>query len=225
MKSGVVALTRRLKKLYVPIISDTLDEMGLTRNTLAPEIRPLVPRIRIAGQALTAKTEWYPEFTKIDIADWIRVMLKMLEASKPQDIFVVSTGGNIRAAAWGELMSNAAQFRGAEAAVLDGAVRDVPRILSMKKPFQVFAKGINPADSKGRLRYAEYNITVECGGVRVDPGDMIFGDHDGVVCIPRTDAVTVVERSEEKLAKEDSFRRAVRRGMGVSEAFAKYKTF
>ena len=122
-------------------------------------------------------------------------------------------------------MSNAAQFRGAEAAVLDGAVRDVPRILSMKKPFQVFAKGINPADSKGRLRYVEYNITVECGGVKVDPDDMIFGDHDGVVCIPRTDAVTVVERSEEKLTKEDSFRRAVRRGMGVSEAFAKYKTF
>ena len=78
MKSGVVALTRRLNKLYVPIISDTLDEMGLTRNTLAPEIRPLVPRIRIAGQALTAKTEWYPEFTKIDMADWIRVMLKVL---------------------------------------------------------------------------------------------------------------------------------------------------
>lgn len=105
---------------------------------------------------------------------------------------MVSTENRIGAAACGELMSNAAQRRGAQAAVVDGAVRDVPRILTMKRPFPVFAKAFNAADAKGRLKYTESNVQVECGNVKVDPEDIIFGDLDGVVCIPRPDAKTVM---------------------------------
>jgi regulator of RNase E activity RraA len=225
VKSDMASLIRRLGKLFVPIISDTLDEMGITRNTFSPGIRPIFPNVKVAGVAFTARTERYKKFTKAELADWLSVMIKMLEASGPGDIFVVSTGSTVQAASWGELMSNAAQARGAKCAITDGAVRDVPRILSMPSPFPVYAKAFNPADAKGRLRYVEYGIPVKCGGVNVRPGDVIFGDLDGIVCIPRPDAVSVIRRAEEKLRKEDSFRRAVRKGVGVSKAFIKYKTF
>jgi 4-hydroxy-4-methyl-2-oxoglutarate aldolase len=225
VRTDTSTLVRRLRKLFVPIISDTLDEMGITHNTFSHEMRPILPNVRIAGTAFTAKTERYREFTRSELADWIRVMIEMLEASGPGDVFVVSTGSTLQAASWGELMSNAAQARGARGAITDGAVRDVPRILSMRSPFAVYAKAYNPADSKGRLRYVEYGIPVEVGGVGVNPGDIIFGDLDGVVCIPRADAPYVIESAEKKQAKEDKFRRAVRRGVRVSEAFTKYKTF
>jgi 4-hydroxy-4-methyl-2-oxoglutarate aldolase len=209
----------------VPIVSDTLDEMGITKNTFSHQIRPIFPNVKIAGAAFTARTERYRRFTKVELADWLAVMIKMLEASRPGDIFVVSTGSTAQAASWGELMSNAAQARGARGAVTDGAVRDVPRILSMPSPFPVYAKAFNPADAKGRLKYVEYDIPVKCGGVDVNPGDIIFGDLDGVVCIPRPEAADVIKRAEEKLMKEDGFRRAVRAGVSVSKAFNKYKTF
>lgn len=225
MKSDTAGLVQRLKRLFVPIISDTLDELGITANTFSPDVRPIFPKVKVAGPALTARTEWYEEYTKADLQDWLKVMIKMLEAARPGDIFVVSTGNRVQAAAWGELMSNAAQSRGAGAAVLDGAIRDVPRILSMKSPFPVFAKAFNPADAKGRLRYVEYDIPVDCASVRVNPEDIIFGDLDGVVCIPRGDAPIVIQRSEEKLVKEDRFRHAMRRGVSVSEAFARYRAF
>jgi 4-hydroxy-4-methyl-2-oxoglutarate aldolase len=111
-------------------------------------------------------------------------MIKMLEASEPGDIFVVSTGSTVQAASSGKLMSNGAQARGVKGAVTDGAVRDVPRILSMPTPFPLYAKAFYPADAKGRLKCVEYNIPVECGGVKVHPGDLIFGDLDGIICIP-----------------------------------------
>jgi 4-hydroxy-4-methyl-2-oxoglutarate aldolase len=209
----------------VPIVSDTLDEMGITKNTFSHQIRPIFPNVKIAAAAFTARTERYRRFTKVELADWLAVMIKMLEASRPGDIFVVSTGSTAQAASWGELMSNAAQARGARGAVTDGAVRDVPRILSMPSPFPVYAKAFNPADAKGRLKYVEYDIPVKCGGVDVNPGDIIFGDLDGVVCIPRPEAADVIKRAEEKLMKEDGFRRAVRAGVSVSKAFNKYKTF
>ena len=218
-------LVRRLRNLFTPIVSDTLDEMGITRNACSHEIRPILPKIKIAGTAFTARTERYDVFTKSDISEWLRVMIRMLEASKKGDIFVVSTDNTVEAASWGELMSNAAHARGAAGAVTDGAVRDVPRILSMSSPFPVYARAYTPADSKGRLKYVEYNLPVECGGIKVNPEDLIFGDLDGVICIPRSDASTVIKRSEEKLAKENDFRKAVRRGVSVSKAFAKYKTF
>jgi 4-hydroxy-4-methyl-2-oxoglutarate aldolase len=225
VKSNTANFIRRLGRLFVPIISDTLDEMGITENTFSPEIRPIFPNLRMAGTAFTARTQRYKKFTKAELADWLRIMIRMLEASGPGDVFVVSTGSTVHAASWGELMSNAAQARGARGAVTDGAVRDVPRILSMPTPFSVYAKAFNPADAKGRLKYVDYEVPVECGGVKVHPGDLMLGDLDGIVCIPRREVSTVIKRAEEKLVKEDGFRRAVRRGVSVSEAFAKYRTF
>jgi len=223
--SEKMVLIRRLEKLFSAIISDVLDEMGYVDNVLSPNIRPIFVNARVVGCARTALTEYHEKFVAYDQAEWLSVMIRMLGSAKAGDVFVVSTNEKVRAACWGELMSNAAQRRGAKGAIVDGAVRDVPRILSMKKPFPVFAEAFTPTDSKGRLKFMEYDIPIKCGGVNVEPGDFIFGDLDGVVCIPKREAARVAQQAEGRLKREDRFRRAIRRGMPVSEAFAKYKTF
>jgi len=223
--SEKLTVIRRFERFFSAIISDILDEMGYVGNVLSPSIRPIFVNARVVGYARTAVTEYHENFVPYDQAEWLSVMIRMLGAAQPGDVFVVSTGEKVRAASWGELMSNAAQRRGAKGAIVDGAVRDVPRILSMKKPFPIFAEAFTPTDSKGRLKFVEYDVPITCGGVNVEPGDFIFGDLDGVVCIPKRETLRVVQQAEDKLRKEDQFRRAVRRGMPVGEAFAKYKTF
>jgi regulator of RNase E activity RraA len=223
--SDKLAVIRRFEKLFSSILSDTLDEMGYVSNVLSPGIRPIFANARVIGYARTAMTEYHENFVAYDQAEWLSVMIRMLGTAQSGDVFVVSTGEKVRAASWGELMSNAAQRRGAKGAIVDGAVRDVPRILSMKKPFPVFAEAFTPTDSKGRLKFVEYDIPIMCGGVHVEPGDFIFGDLDGVVCIPKREALRVAQQAEDRLRSEDRFRRAVRRGMPVGEAFTKYKTF
>jgi len=225
LKSDLIRLIPRLERLFVPLVSDLLDEMGLTRNVFDHEIRPIFPNVKVAGVAFTATTKEYRRFRKEGMAEWLKVMIEMLDSSRPGDFFVVGTDDAVQGASWGELMSNAARARGARGVVTDGAVRDVPRILSMPRPFPVFARAYNPADSKGRLKYVKYGIPVTCGGVKVKPGDIIFGDIDGVVCIPKADAPTIVKHGEERIRKENSFRRAIKRGLSVSESFAKYKVF
>lgn len=97
-------------------------------------------------------------------------------------VVVVSTGSSRRNAPWGELLSTAAVARGARGAIVDGLVRDVRRIQEMR--FPLFAAGFKPVDSKGRARVTAYGVPVECGGVLVRPGDLIFADLDGVGARP-----------------------------------------
>src|SRR5216117_3045435 len=92
------------------------------------------------------------------------------------EVVVIATGGSTRSGPWGELLSTAAMARGARGAVVDGLVRDVKRIQSMG--FPVYATGIKPVDSKGRGLVVGYNLTINCGGGEVFPGDLIFGDYD-----------------------------------------------
>ncbi len=102
---------------------------------------------------------------------------------QPDEVVVVATGNSRRNAPWGELLSTAAKARGARGAVIDGLTRDVRKIESLG--FPVFASGIKPVDSRGRGVVVAYNAPVECAGVLVHPGDLVFGDYDGVVVDPR----------------------------------------
>jgi regulator of RNase E activity RraA len=138
-------------------------------------------------------------------------------------VVVVATGGNRSAACWGELMSNAARARGAVGAAVDGAIRDVPKILEISPPFQVFASSFTPADSKGRVEFSDKQVEVVCGDVRVRPGDIVFGDFDGVVVIPKEVAEEVVKKAEDKVRRESEFRAAIRRGEDFRKTVERYK--
>jgi regulator of RNase E activity RraA len=188
----------------------------------------------VAGDELTAPQFGlgYAEFASYLFSLWaydllivsqVGVAASIFDHCYPGCVVVVAAGGNKSAACWGELMSNAARGRGAAGAVTDGAIRDVPKILEISPPFQVFAADSTPADSKGRVEFSATQLEVVCGGVRVNPGDLVFGDYDGVVVIPKQVAEEAVRLAEEKVSRETNFREAIRRGEDFRRAVEKYR--
>lgn len=205
-------------KLYSDVISDVLDEMGFRHQAMREDIRPLYPEAVVAGRAMT--------ILSVDVYDESEFTLEMeieaVDSLRAGEVAVVCTNRSSRAAMWGELLSTASRARGARGAVVDGLCRDVKRIVGMG--FPVFATGIRPCSSNGRCRVVSYNAPVECGGVLVEPGDFVFGDIDGVVVAPREVAGEAVERSLEKVEKEDVTRSELQRGLKLKEVYEKYRT-
>jgi regulator of RNase E activity RraA len=149
-----------------------------------------------------------------------RLELEAVDALKPDDVLVAQTNGTTRSSLWGELLSTAARVRGARGAVIDGLTRDTRAIVRMG--FPVFVRGIAPYDSKGRSDVIAYNVPIECGGVMVHPGDVVFGDHDGVVVIPQHIEQQVINAAFEKARGERVVKQALESGMSATEAFRTY---
>jgi len=129
-------------------------------------------------------------------------------------------GPTQRIAPWGELLSTAAVARHAAGCVTDGLVRDVRQIRAMG--FAVFQGGIGPLDTKGRARMVERDVRVECAGVGIDPGDIVFGDVDGVVVIPRAQERRVLSIAMEKVSGENRTRDALRSGEPLASVFKRF---
>jgi regulator of RNase E activity RraA len=216
-------LVGRLRRLYTPIISDILDEQyGVQASfVMSHQIRPLTPNPKLAGVAYPARGIRSSRILSPEEAAE-SPGIRYLEGARPGDVIVIDTNNNEEAAAWGELISNAVRARGAEGAVVDGLVRDLPRILQIEPPFPVFARGTTPADSKGRYEVVDFDIPIRCGGVRVNPGDYILGDLDGVVVIPQEVVGEVVALAEEKLRAEGNIREELRHREPVAKVFRRY---
>jgi regulator of RNase E activity RraA len=214
-------LSERLKSLYVPAVADVLDDMGYNNQVLQCEPRPIHPDVKLAGPAVTVSTYWYSSYRQVERD--VESLASIFDVCYRGCVVVVATGGTKGAACWGELMSNAARGRGAAGAVTDGPIRDVPKILEISPPFQVFTTGFTPADSKGRVEFSEKQVEVVCGGVRVRPGDIVFGDFDGVVVIPKEVAEKVVEEAEDKVRRETEFRTAIRSGEDFRKSVERYR--
>ena len=221
-----MSINNRLKKLYTPLIADILDEKGVTNNVLNQEIKPVLENSIAAGPAFTvkfSKLKDFPNAVPVD-DDWSDTLIDMLESVNKDQIVIVETDNCVECATWGELMSHAVKSRGATGVVTDGAVRDVPEILKINPPFPVWGKDYIPRDSKGRIKVSEWgDITINCGGVTVNPEDIVFADLDGIVIIPKDMINEVLSEAEERFSKEGKFREEIRNGMSVSKAAAKYK--
>src|SRR5215208_8525611 len=197
--------------LYSAVLADILDDLGFRHRALEPNVRPIGSSYKLAGRAFTIlATDIYeipenPYVTELEAVD------RLAEG----DVVVATTNGSTSSALWGELLSTAARSKGARGAVIDGLTRDSTRIMEMG--FPVFTRGYSPLDSKGRLEVISYGVPIRCGGVLVRPGDIVFGDHDGVVVIPRDVSDEALFRAGEKASGEDEMRRALGRGMGVME--------
>ncbi len=211
------ALLERLSKnLYVPVVCDILDGLGVRDHTLRHDIRPLFPEARFVGRAATALAmDVYEEPEKP-----YDLLMSAIDNLAPGACLISTTNGSMRGGLWGELLSTAVRARGATGVVIDGATRDTLAIIEMK--FPVFARGIMSADSKGRVEVVDIDCPIDCGGVLVRPGDAVFGDHDGVVVIPQALTAEVVRRAEEKVFGENTVRKALAGGMSVRAAFRKY---
>jgi regulator of RNase E activity RraA len=203
------------RHLYSPVIGDILDGLGYWHQFLPQPIRPLTPAMRLIGRALPVQIgdAWGKQQYPFDR------MTEALDSILPGEIYIAS-GGSMNCAAWGEIMTAAARTRKGAGAVIDGYHRDTPRVLEQDWP--VFSRGAYAQDAGVRSKVIEFRCTIEIGGVRISPGDLIFGDQDGVIVIPREVEKEVVELALKKATGEKAVRKAIESGMSTTEAFRTY---
>ncbi|MCL4767935.1 MAG: RraA family protein [Hyphomicrobiaceae bacterium] len=211
------ALAEIREKLFTSVLSDCLDAVGLMTQALPARIRPLDDRLVMAGRARTAA---FMEVYHHDGSNPYELEIRLVDSLEPGEIPVFACSNPARVAPWGELLSTAAQVRGAAGALMDGCTRDVKAIRAMG--FPVFHAGIAPLDSKGRGRIMALDVPVECAGVRVEPGDLVFGDADGVVVIPKRVEADVLRLALEKVQGERSTLAELRAGEKLADVFARH---
>ncbi len=200
--------------LSTAVLGDILDMLGYRQQFLPPNIRPIAPELSLAGRAMPVR--------EVDCGEDDRTFGLMFEAldSLGRDEVYVAAAGSPSYALWGELMSTRARSQGAAGAVLDGFVRDTPAIRAMGYP--VFATGSYAQDQRGRGRVVEYGVAVRIGAVAVEPGDLLVGDEDGVLCVPSAVAEECVAKAHDKLTAEAEIQREISAGLSASDAFNKY---
>jgi regulator of RNase E activity RraA len=210
----------QFRNLSAAVLSDVMDVLGLMNQAMQPFVRPLDESLVLAGRARTGL--YMLAYEVRDGENPYEVEIALVDDLKPGDVPVLACDGPTqRIAPWGELLSTAAQVRGAAGCITDGLVRDVRQIREMR--FPVFHGGIGPLDTKGRARMVQREVPVECAGVKVRDGDIVFGDVDGVVVIPQERAAEVLARAKEKVAGEGRTRDELRQGRLLREVFEKYR--
>jgi RraA family protein len=191
-----------LGEFETPAASDLMNRL----YTMAPTIRNLTDdRLKVIGPACTVKV--YP-------GDNLMVH-KALDIAKPGDVIVVDTSGSTMTAVLGDLISTKARHRGIAGFVIDGLIRDLEGIRGLGD-FPVFARGVTPIGPLHRGP-GEINCPVSAGGVVVHPGDVIVGDLNGVVVVPRTIADDLLERLQAGARKESDYVAAVAKGDFTNE--------
>jgi 4-hydroxy-4-methyl-2-oxoglutarate aldolase len=206
-------------KLYTAVLSDVLDELGLMGQALKPFVRPLDDGIVLCG---FVRTGLYRKVFHVEPGrNPYEIEMDLIDSLRPGEVAVLACDGPTdRIAPWGELLTTASMARGAAGCLTDGLVRDVRRIRELK--FPVFAGGIGPLDSKGRAEMVAMDVPVEIGGVRAEPGDLVFGDVDGAVVVPKDIAPRAIARALEKISAEDRTREALLAGESLRQVFDRY---
>jgi regulator of RNase E activity RraA len=190
-------LTRKFADYDSPDISDQLNRL----YALAPGIRCLTSdHHKVVGPACTVKV--FP-------GDNLMVH-KVLDIAKPGDVVMIDAGASRMNAALGGLISTKAGHRGIAAFIVDGYIRDLPEIKELD--FPVWARGATPVGPLHRGP-GEINHPIACGGVVVNPGDVVVADGFGVVVIPRTSAEAILERLEAHRDKNIEYFAGVKKGV------------
>jgi 4-hydroxy-4-methyl-2-oxoglutarate aldolase len=206
------------EKLYVAVLSDVLDELGFRDQALPPQIRPLDETLVMAG---FARTGLYRDVYHVAPGENpYELEIALIDDLRPGEVPVLGCGMSGRIAPWGELLSTAARARGAAGCLTDGLVRDTRAIRKMG--FPVFHGGIGPLDSKGRGKVAEIDIPIECASVRIETGDLILGDADGVIVLPQAIESEALSRALAKVEGENATRSELERGEKLRDVFARH---
>ncbi len=216
------ALARR--ELFTAVVGDTMDTLGLRHQFLPPRIQPLRDDMVVIGRAMPVLeadvfVERSDNASNPLMAAPFGLMFAALDDLKPGEVYLC-TGASPRYALWGELMSTRALRLGAAGAVLDGYSRDTKGILALN--FPTFSSGRYAQDQGPRGKVIDFRVPIEIEGVRVRPGDLVFGDLDGVCIIPHEAEPEVFAGALEKVRGEQKVREAIEAGVSASEAFAKF---
>lgn len=177
-------------------ISDSMGRLFTMDYRINPVYRPMR---KLCGTAITVQARPGDNL----------LSLKAIEVAQPGDVIVIATQGDTALSVWGGFMSMMAARRGIAGVVTDGVIRDVEQ--SREAGLPIYAVGVTPA-APTKEGTGQINTSISCGGVVVEPGDIVVGDEDGVVVVPRREAEAVAERVRERIAKEDAWLKIVESG-------------
>jgi 4-hydroxy-4-methyl-2-oxoglutarate aldolase len=208
-------------RLFTAVIGDVMDTQGLTRQFLPPAIRGLAPETMVVGRAMPVlEADCVGDVVAHSgQSDGFGLMFRALDDLKPGEVYVC-TGAAPRYALWGGLMSTRARRLGAQGAVLGGFHRDTREILQLG--FPVFSQGAYAQDQRLRGRVIDFRCTIEFeNGARVSPGDLVVGDIDGVLAVPREHVSDILRLALAKVEGEAGVRRMIETGEPTASIFEK----
>ena len=200
-----------LLKIFSPscVVADAQERAGVMHSAIKP-----ITDVRFVGMALTVKL--YPG----DLVD----CLDALKVAGEGDVIVVDACGDTETSIWGGLMAGLCQQKGVVGAVVDGAIRDTDEIKALG--FPICTRAIVPRSThspySGRMEPIEVNVPITCGGVPVNPGDIVLADEIGVVVVPQEEAGEVLERAREQAGQEEETRKRIKEGKTVEELLSEF---
>jgi 4-hydroxy-4-methyl-2-oxoglutarate aldolase len=214
-------------ELYTAVVGDVMDTLGLRRQFLPQAIQPLKTDMMIAGRAMPVlEADIFGEANEASRGPLahkpLGLMFEALDDLTAGEIYV-ATGASLRYALFGELMATRATYLKAAGAILDGYVRDAQGIEALGLP--IFCRGLYAQDQGVRGKVIDFRSAIEIDGVRIAPGDLLFGDREGVLVIPREAEGDVIAKAVEKARTEGEVEKAIKSGMGACEAWEKFGVF
>lgn len=214
---------KRYLKLYTALIYDALEYIGLSGRSMASGIYPLTIDMKVAGPAFTSRRVTTPNTDTYTH----NIRLGQMKSMTPGCVFICDTQGNLNCGQFGEITATAMRAAGCSGAVIDGSTRDSNYLINMN--FPTFCRFRNPVEGLGRSVIVEYQIPIYVNGIdgmiKVNPGDFIFGDNDGVVIVPEDKTLEVLEIAETWFENEKKSRQAMADGMDPFEVYNTYGRF
>ena len=209
------------KELFTAVVGDILDKMGLYHQFLPPTLSPVQRDMRVIGRAMTVlETDCFTDVVKRTknplLAKPFGMLFEALDDLRQGEVYIC-TGASPRYALWGGLMSTRATQLKAAGAVVDGYYRDTAEIIALA--FPCFGYGAYAQDQGPRGKVVDYRIPIEIGGIRIHPGDVVFGDVDGVLIIPKEVEKEVFMKALEKARGEQKVAEAIKSGMTATKAW------
>jgi 4-hydroxy-4-methyl-2-oxoglutarate aldolase len=209
-------LSDGFRYVEVSSVTDAMEQLYGQKIYMSHEMRPL-STTKFAGPAVTVllKKEEHKDGSKASEG-----MLDAIDQAKPGSVYVMVVEDGANYAGIGGLMATAMKYRGLAGAIIDASVRDTPQIRKLQ--FPVFSKGIAPSTTINHYRFAGMNVPVTCAGVRVNPGDIVTADEDGVAVVPKDKAEAVLKKAQQLDDTEHRMYPFIEKFKSIKEAVAQF---
>src|SRR5262245_39463797 len=209
-------LSDGFRYVEVSSVTDAMEQLYGQKIYMSHDMRPLATT-KFAGPAVTVllKKEEHKDGSKASEG-----MLDAIDQAKPGSVYVMVVEDGANYAGIGGLMATAMKYRGLAGAIIDASVRDTPQIRKLQ--FPVFSKGIAPSTTINHYRFAGMNIPVTCAGVRVNPGDIVTADEDGVAVVPKDKAEEVLKKAQQLDDTEHRMYPFIEKFKSIKEAVAQF---
>jgi regulator of RNase E activity RraA len=209
-------LIQGYRETEVASVADAMEQLYGQQAFMSHEMRPL-EKTKFAGPAWTVLMK--KEENKEGGAA-AQGMLDAIDAAPAGAVYVMSVENGADYAGMGGLMATGMKFRGLAGAVVDASIRDTPQIKKLQ--FPVFSRGVVPSTMVGHYRFAGVNVPVTCAGVKVNAGDIVTADEDGVVVVPKAHAADVLKKAQDLDYQEHSTIPFIEKFKSIKEAVAKF---